>query len=160
MNEKKVLMVVADDFPYEDAGAVRDMAMGMEVFCICKGKRKSKGIVEGVKYYSIYKEDTNLFVKINRFLNQKKWTKIITQNLTKKYGVFNIILSISADRRTYSYLSNYAQENKAIFLTSIAVFFSSFTLVAKVSGNVSTHLIVDFIAPSWRVSSLRRASSH
>ena len=73
-----VLMVVPSNFPNGDAGAVRDMAfakiyqeLGYEVILIGMGRNSEEGILEDVKYYSLYKERKNKFEHLTIFLNYK-----------------------------------------------------------------------------------------
>ena len=69
------MMIVPSNFPEGDAGAVRDMAfakiyqeLGYQVTIIGMGKQKQRGIIEGIEYYSLYKEKET---KLEHFIQKE-----------------------------------------------------------------------------------------
>ena len=93
-----VLMVVPSNFPNGDAGAVRDMsfakifqALGYEVFLIGAGRNEKEGQVDGVHFFSVYREARSRIDHINRFLGLKSAYMTFIERVLDRDGLPSVI---------------------------------------------------------------------
>lgn len=119
----KVLIVTHNNFPYEDAGAIRDMAfakifqeMGMEVSCICHNSREGSGIIEKVNFVSIYKKYENFFEKAESYIELFHRFMDAFNSYIKKNGQPKIIHAVIGNFKIFSFLKEYSKKNKCILI--------------------------------------------
>lgn len=111
-----VLMVVPNDFPNGDAGAVRDDAfaqiykeLGYEVYLVGKSTISKSGQYNGTDYVSIYKKVPGLFGQVERFLFEYKEYQKTVGELISKYGSPSLIHINSIPEKMINYLINLAE---------------------------------------------------
>lgn len=93
-----VLMVVPSNFPNGDAGAVRDMAfahiymcLGYKVFLIGASRNEKEGEIEGVQFFSVYKEAHSSIDHLRRFLSSKAAYMAFIKRIIKQNGLPTLI---------------------------------------------------------------------
>lgn len=112
-----VLMIVPSDFPDADAGSVRDMAfakiyqkLGYDVVLIGMGKNTKNGIIEGVRYYSLYKERTNVIEHFWFYFGYKKRCKRYMNHIINHLGHPALIHINDISHGMINYLVSYVKE--------------------------------------------------
>ena len=118
MSNKYVLMVVPNDYPDGDAGAVRDDAfasiyreLGYNVRLVGKSRKSEYGNFKGTEYVSVYKDVSGISGHIQRFvLDHKSYRKVI-ENWIIKFGLPAVIHINSLQEKTINYLIEIAQTN-------------------------------------------------
>lgn len=113
-----VLMVVPNNFPNKDAGAVRDDAfaqiyreLGYEVRLVGKSRSSTGGEYNGTEYISIYKDIPGLRGQFKRFLFEHKDYRTVVDKWIEEYGVPSVIHINSIPEKAIDYLIKIAEKN-------------------------------------------------
>lgn len=127
-----VLIVTENDFPNEDAGAIRDMAfaqiyqkMGYDVFCICHNHNRKSGVADGVKYISLYKKHKNTCHKLCNYIAlsarfQKAYEKYVENN-----GTPDVLHVVSTNPHIYKFLYQTARETGCTMIYTAVEWYSA-----------------------------------
>lgn len=93
-----ILIVSPNNFPENDAGAVRDgcfakiyQNLGYDVIHVGMNPNAKKGMYKGIKFYSIYQNNSGITRKINNFISYRKRLSTILNEIIRKNGNPNII---------------------------------------------------------------------
>lgn len=127
-----VLMLVPSNFPDGDAGAVRDMAfanifmeLGYDVFLIGAGKCNKEGIVNGIKYYSVYREAKTKLDHLKRFLFSKSTYMSFIKQIIIKNGFPSIIYINDVAHRLIKHLRKCAKKNNILMIHDSTEWYSA-----------------------------------
>ena len=118
MDNKYVLMVVPNDYPNGDAGAVRDDAfariygtLGYKVRLVGKSKKNKYGNFNGTEYVSVYKDVSGIRGNIQRFLFDHKNYHQVIETWIARFGLPAVIHISSLHEKTINYLIKMARTN-------------------------------------------------
>ena len=114
-----VLMVVPSDFPNGDAGAVRDMsfadifrALGYDVFLIGAGRKEKAGQVNGIHFFSVYRETRNRLDHLKRFVFSKAAYRTFIRQIVEQNGLPSVIYVNDVSHGVIESLRVMAEKNR------------------------------------------------
>lgn len=116
--KKIVLMVSLNNFPDGDAGAVRDsyfakiyQELGYKVYHIGMNPNVKEGVFKGIKYYSLYENNSNLIRKIKNAFFYKTRLKKILEKIIKESNQPSLLHLYDIPKSGIELLRKYAITN-------------------------------------------------
>lgn len=113
-----ILIVSPNNFPENDAGAVRDCTfakiyqnLGYDVFHIGMNPISKSGCFKGIKYHSLYNDNNGIFSKIYNLISYRKRLFNLLKKIVEKNGKPNVIHIYDIPKSGIELLRKYAIKN-------------------------------------------------
>lgn len=128
----KFLFITMDQFPYGDAGSVRELSfckglkeMGHEVIIISQADEKPfiENLYQGIKYISLRSASKKYSDKVMNYLGHQRRLKKTIKKLNK-FNSFDAIWITQLPTNTLFYLKSYARKNNIVLYYDSVEWFS------------------------------------
>ena len=114
-----VFLISPNNFPKEDAGALRDEAfaklfasLGARVLVLARGRTAASGELHGIPYASHYRPVSGKAQKLMHRLDAAKVFRAMFESQVQAFGKPDLIYATYDDNRILRFLQRYAKKNR------------------------------------------------